>query len=364
MSWAVCRPILWSLIVVLIVSSCLLPSSAASAEETVQLAVVAVDTEGNDVIGKYAELRQNGTFVASGFVPVTFVIANATEYEVGVADFKHFLFDHWQDTNSTYRWRAVLLTEDTELVAVYRVVVEEPTSSDDAGEGSGGSDGGSEDGGGSGGGREGSDVKENGSGGGGNRSKTVIILVPESGEIVTPTGISLSGITVGNPTSVEVAVMNPDTGVTTPYLVVIPRSPGDFSWWSYSLVVNDLAMTQIQVRALFSDGSQRVDTVDVSYYTGMGTNIGVRIMDSIGLTDVNADDQRHGVDTTMRTIVDTVELDRTDAPNDVNALLNEPSQPLFELMVLFLIGLAIAALLAWLAGWKRRLPAHKLERAG
>ncbi|WP_415281130.1 hypothetical protein [Candidatus Nitrososphaera sp. FF02] len=349
----VCRQVVWSLIIILIGEFSLLSNNPASGQEMVQLTVAAIDTDGNDVIGKYVELRQDGAFVESGFTPVTFVIENSIEYEVGVADFKYYLFDHWLDTGSTDRWRSVSLTEDAKLTAVYRIVIDDPTQPGDTGgssEGGGGGSGGSEDSG------EGSS-----SGGrGGGHSKTVIILVPENGETVSPTGISLSGVTVGNPMTVEVMLVNPVTEVSTPYLVVTPRSPSDFTWWSYSLEVNDPAMTQIQVRALFSDGSQRVDTVDVSYYTGPGTNKSIRIADSLQIADVGAENASHNIDIAVGTVTDTVDLDNTEIPDNVETVVDRPSQPSFELMIFFLIGLAIAAFLAWLAGWKRRLPAHQL----
>lgn len=363
MSWAVCRPILWSLLVILAGSSGLLADNKASAEGSVQLTVAGVDTEGDDVIGKYVELRQNGTFIASGFMPVTFVISNATEYQVGAADFKNFLFDHWQDTGSTDRWRTVVLAEDTKIVAVYRIVIEDTAPPNDTGGGSGGgsSSGGDDDAGSSsdGGGGDSEDGSSSGGGRGGSHSNKVIILVPENGEIVSPTGISLSGITVGDPTSVEVAATNPDTGVITPYRTVTPRSAGDFTWWSFSLEVNDLAMTQIQVRALFSDGSQAVDTVDVSYYTGPGTNKSVRIMDSIRLADSSADNAGHKIDTTVGTVAGTVDLDNGSVPDSIETVVDEHAQLSFDLRIFFLIGIAISAFVAWLAGWKRHLPAHQ-----
>lgn len=340
MSRAACRPVLWSFLVFLAGSSSLLAGNKALAEGSVQLTVAGVDTEGNDVIGKYVELRQNGTFIASGFMPVTFVISNATEYQVGAADFKNFLFDHWQDTGSTDRWRTVALAEDTKIVAVYRIVIEDTAPPDDTGGSSGGG-------------------SSNGGGRGGSHSNKVIILVPENGEIVSPAGISLSGITVGDPTSVEVAATNPDTAVITPYRTVTPRSAGDFTWWSYSLEVNDLAMTQIQVRALFSDGSQAVDTVDVSYYTGPGTNKSVRIMDSIRLADSSADNASHKIDTTVGTVAGTVDLDNSGVPDSTETVVDEHAQLSFDLLIFFLIGIAISAFVAWLAGWKRHLPAHQ-----
>jgi hypothetical protein len=327
MSWAACRPALWCFLIILAGSSGLYAGNKASAEGTVQLAVVGTDTEGDDVAGKYVELWQNGTFVASGFMPATFVVSNATEYQVGAADFKNFLFDHWQDTGSTDRWRTVALSGDTELVAVYRIVADATST---------GSTGG-------------------GSSGGGGRTKAVIILAPEGGRTVKPAGIDLSGVTIGNPTSVEVAARNPTTGIGTPYRVAVPESPGDFTWWSFSLAVNDLTMTQMQVKALFADGSQRTDAVEVRYAGGASVSVNVR--DSVRLADAyaNAASYSVSIDTAVAA-ADAVDP----APVDTGNAVEESPQTLFAWATPLMTGLAFAALLAWLAARKRQMLASRL----
>lgn len=334
MSWAVCRPVLWSFIIILIVYP-ILPTNngKASAEpSTLELTVASTDIEGNDLIGKYVELRQNGTFVMSGFTPVAFLITNATEYQVGVADFRHHLFDHWLDTGSTDRWRSVTISEDIRLVAVYRIDADTVTQT--AGGGSGG----------------------------GSRNKAVIIISPEDGELVSPAGIGVSGVTIGNPTSVEIAVRNP-TYISTPYMVVIPRSPDDFTWWSYSLVVNDLTMTQIDVRALFSDGSQQSDSVHIFYYTGSGSSssgssTNANILDSIHIVDLNTN-----LTSQIETITLTDTPDSSDVPNDVNTVDNQsPPQTSFAIIFPLLLALAVAAFLAWLILRKRQVLSRQFKK--
>ena len=90
---------------------------------------------------------------------------------MGIADFRQYVFDHWLDTGSTDRWRSIEISEDTNLVAVYRIVTESVTQTGSTG------------------------------------------------------GIDVSGVTIGNPTSVEIALRNPTTDISTPYQVVTPRSP-------------------------------------------------------------------------------------------------------------------------------------------
>jgi hypothetical protein len=327
MSWAACRSALWCFLIILAGSSGLY-AGKASAEGPVQLAVVGTDAEGDDVAGKYVELWQNGTFVASGFMPATFAVSNATEYQVGAADFKNFLFDHWQDTGSTDRWRTVALSGDTELVAVYRIVADASSTGSTGGGSSGGS---------------------------GGRSKAVIILAPEGGRTVKPAGIDLSGVTIGNPTSVEVAARNPTTGIGTPYRVAVPGSPGDFTWWSFSLAVNDLTMTQMQVRALFADGSQRTDAVEVRYAGGASKSVGVG--DSVRLADAYANAASYSVS------IDTVvaAADAVDpVPVDAGNAVEESPQTPFAWATPLMTGLAFAALLAGLAARKRQMLGRRL----
>jgi hypothetical protein len=251
-------------------------SAGAFESGTSQLSIVATDDVGHNIIGKNVELRQNGTLVANGFIPHTFTVRNSLEYQVGVADYHHYIFNHWADTGSTDRWRSVTLTKDTTLNAVYKITVDNNVA---AGSSQGSSAGSS----------------TTGTGGRG-LTKAVIITTPENGEPVSPAGFQVSGITIGNPTTVEIAVRDPLTDVKTPYLAVNPDNPGDFTRWSYSLAISNLAMTQVDVRALFSDGSQETASVSVYYYTaesGTSTdgNLGsvkvVKLQSSIRIADAS-----------------------------------------------------------------------------
>ena len=356
MQWVTSRPVLWSIILILICNSILLVASNAKAEAqeeevgTVQLTVASIDTDGNDLIGKYVELRYNGTFVSSGFTPVTFVISNGTEYQVGIADFRRYLFDHWQDTGSTDRWRTITTSDNASLIAVYRIEVETTSTTD--------TDGGDGDG------------RASGGGSGGSTRKTVVILDPEEGKIVNPDGFAISGFTIGNPLSVEIAIRNPSTDIATPYVVVTPRAPGDFAWWSHFLAVNDLNMTQIDVRAFFSDESEDSDSVGILYYpkstgsisgtgdntdniTRSGTSItgGISSDTSVGILDsMQIDDANVGLAGQDR----VSQTPESEIPDDVEKVVTErSSQTLSAFLFTLLLSLAIAVL-AWLILRKRQ----------
>lgn len=245
--------ILVSLFLLVIGSSAPLMNVGAQ-EGTSALTVVAKDMEDHDLIGKYVELRYNDTIVGSGFVPHTFTVTDSQQYQLGIADYRRYIFDHWADTGSSDRWRSVTVTEDTTLVAIYRVVIEDPPTATTAGGST-------------------SPQPSGGSGGGGQRP-SVIILSPENGEPVNPASFGVYGVTIGFPTSVEIAVANPNTGSTSQYRPVTPVSPGDYSRWSYSLSVSDLTMTQVKVKATFPNAGERQAAVEVYYYVpgGSGTS--------------------------------------------------------------------------------------------
>ena len=248
--------VLFSLFLVVAGSSAPLMNVGAQQEGTSQLTVVAKDMEDHDLIGKYVELRYNDTVVESGFVPHAFTVTDSQQYQLGIADYRRYIFDHWADTGSSDRWRSVAITGDTTLVAMYRIVIEDSSSATAP---TGGSS---------------LPSQASGGGSGGGQRPSVIILSPENGEPVNPSSFGVYGITIGNPASVEIAVASPNTGGTGPYHPVTPISPSDFSRWSYSLSISDLAMTQVKVKATFPNGGVQEDSVEVYYYVpgGSGTS--------------------------------------------------------------------------------------------
>jgi hypothetical protein len=344
--------VLLCLVLVLLGNSGSMMSAGALPEgATLQLRIVATDGNGHDIIGKYVELRQNGTFVASGFIPYTFTVENSVEYQVGVADYHHYIFDHWADTGSTDRWRFVTITNNTTFVAVYKITVDNNAATSSS-QGSG---------------------TITGTGGRG-LTKAVIITTPENGDPVSPTGFEVSGVTIGNPTTVEIATRDPVTDVKTPYRAVNPSNPGDFTRWSYSLAVSNLAMTQVDVRALFSDGSQETNSVSVYYYTTdeSGANTGkaspvitkeVKLQSSIRISDVGRPVLR------VINVADSLQLTAAAQPmtaaaagvadknRSIGANDNNSNWPL-DLVILIILGVGLTAFFVWLLARKRKVLTH------
>lgn len=356
---------LLSLVLVLLGNSGSIMNAGASESATSQLTIAAMDGAGHDIIGKYVELRQNGTLVDSGFIPHTFTVENSLEYQVGVADYRHYIFDHWADTGSTDRWRSVAVTDDARLVAVYKITVDNSVATGS----SQGSNTGS------------SSSSSTGGTGGRGLTKAVIIATPENGEPVSPAGFQVSGVTIGNPSTVEVAVRDPLTDVKTPYLVVNPANPGDFTRWSYSLAVSNLAMTQVDVRALFSDGSQETDSVSVYYYTtdesgANASNVNnassastkvIKLQSSIRSADadrsvrvINVADSLHMTAATQTAIpaagIDVADKDHSNTVTNENG--SDSSSWLLALEVLIILGSGVAAVFVWFLARKRKVLAH------
>jgi hypothetical protein len=86
---------------------------------TAQLTVSAQGTNGQPIDGYSVVLYQNGQPDASGFSPATFSIDTGLTFVVQADDYGSCHFDHWQDTGSTAASRAILVTGNIQLHAVY-----------------------------------------------------------------------------------------------------------------------------------------------------------------------------------------------------------------------------------------------------
>ena len=76
----------------------------------------------------YTVLLQNGRPVVSDYSPATFNLKNSLLYNVEVQNSGNLVFDHWLDTGSTSPDRAISITSDTQLTAVYRDTSTPPSS--------------------------------------------------------------------------------------------------------------------------------------------------------------------------------------------------------------------------------------------
>ena len=98
-------------------------STFASAAGQSTLTVISGDMNGNVITGYYTVLYQGSSVVETGFSPATFTLNNSQNYTVQVQDYGTFVFDHWNDTGSTTRSKAVSISSSTQVVAIYRSTV-------------------------------------------------------------------------------------------------------------------------------------------------------------------------------------------------------------------------------------------------
>lgn len=66
-------------------------------ETTGEISVATVDTSGNQIYGYYTTLSLNGNVIQTGFSPVEFTVDGGKTYQVAVADYGSYTFDHWSD---------------------------------------------------------------------------------------------------------------------------------------------------------------------------------------------------------------------------------------------------------------------------
>lgn len=86
-----------------------------------KISISAVDSFDNTMSGYYASLWQNGIMVEAGFVPLSFTVDNSQTYQVAVADYGDYVFDHWSDGTLTRFYEVTTGAETTtNLIAVYR----------------------------------------------------------------------------------------------------------------------------------------------------------------------------------------------------------------------------------------------------
>lgn len=86
-------------------------------QTTGTISVATVDSSGNQIYGYYTTLSQNDNVIQTGFSPAEFTVSSGQTYQVAVADYGQYVFDHWLD-GSTGRFHDAE-TGDS-LVAVYR----------------------------------------------------------------------------------------------------------------------------------------------------------------------------------------------------------------------------------------------------
>lgn len=86
-------------------------------QKSTKINVNTADSAGNPIFGYYTTLWQNGNVVQTAFSPAEFAVNNGETYQVAVADYGSYVFDHWSD-GSTDRFHSVIAGDS--LTAVYR----------------------------------------------------------------------------------------------------------------------------------------------------------------------------------------------------------------------------------------------------
>jgi hypothetical protein len=85
---------------------------------TTTLTVTSVDLDGKTVTGLWTVIKKDGSTVKTGYTPLTYTAQAGSTYEVSVANYKNYVFDHWE-SGSKSSTRQVTMNADTTLTAYY-----------------------------------------------------------------------------------------------------------------------------------------------------------------------------------------------------------------------------------------------------
>jgi hypothetical protein len=92
--------------------------SGGGGSTTGTIAVKTTDSSGSQIYGFYTTLWENGVKIKSAFSPASFTVTNGQMYQVAVADYGSYVFDHWSDGSNNRFHNA---QAGNSLTAVYRV---------------------------------------------------------------------------------------------------------------------------------------------------------------------------------------------------------------------------------------------------
>jgi len=92
--------------------------TTTEAPKTVTLTVKSEDLGGDSITGLWTVVKKGGVIVKTGYTPLTYTAEASSAYEVSVANYGAFEFDHWRGWGSSST-RQVTLSSDTTLTAVY-----------------------------------------------------------------------------------------------------------------------------------------------------------------------------------------------------------------------------------------------------
>src|SRR5207249_734450 len=85
------------------------------------LTVNSVDLSGNSIAGLWTTLESGSTVLTTGYTPITYTVNTGSQYNVTLANYNNYVFDHWEDgtTNSN---RTITPTQSATLTAYYNTV--------------------------------------------------------------------------------------------------------------------------------------------------------------------------------------------------------------------------------------------------
>ena len=72
-----------------------------------------VNAASNAINGYYTTLWQNGALVKSAYSPTSFTFKNGQTYQLSLADYGGYAFDHWNDGSTIRQMTVTLGVHDT-----------------------------------------------------------------------------------------------------------------------------------------------------------------------------------------------------------------------------------------------------------
>src|SRR2546425_5336021 len=96
-------------------------SSTPPPPASVSVTVKSMELPSNPFTGQWIVVRDSsGSIIATGFTPITFTATTGSQYNIHAPDGHLHIFDHWDD-GSTNSFRTITPTQDSTLVAYYRI---------------------------------------------------------------------------------------------------------------------------------------------------------------------------------------------------------------------------------------------------
>jgi hypothetical protein len=86
--------------------------------EEATLTVKSVDLDGKAINGLWTVVKKDGATLKTGYTPLTYTAEAGSTYEVSVANYQNYAFDHWE-SGSKSSARQVTVNADTSLTAYY-----------------------------------------------------------------------------------------------------------------------------------------------------------------------------------------------------------------------------------------------------